>query len=100
MEFTHYVKLQTKKAERRYTVVGLVPDEEPTTLQIGISACSEKDQFNRKKGLLIARGRVQKKPVRFSIPKELGPLENNKRAYALFFMAKAEEVVLAESSKK
>jgi hypothetical protein len=101
MEFTHYVELPTKKAKRRYTIIGLVNDDAPNTLDIGLATCSEKDQYNRKRGLLIARGRAAKNPTgRFTTP-NLGPInKENKRAYIEFFMDKAEEVALKEAAKR
>lgn len=101
MEFTHYVELPTKKAKRRYTLIGLVDDTTPTTMQIGIATCSEKDQYNRKRGLLIARGRASKNPAKTVPVPNLGPIsKENRGAYVQFFMTKAEEVALAEASKR
>ena len=43
-------------------MVGYI-NKEKNLLQIGISECSEKDQFNRKLGRKIAKGRSQKNPI-------------------------------------
>lgn len=48
------------KFTRKVAFAGLVKDNK---LQIGISECSEKDIFDKKKGRLIATGRANKKPV-------------------------------------
>lgn len=48
----------TKGAQReaRYTIAGVVT--ETGTMKLAAARCSEKDQFSRKKGRMIAQGRL------------------------------------------
>lgn len=50
----------------RVTVCGLVQENngrDDVSVSVGLSRCSEKDQFSKKKGRLIAIGRAFKNPV-------------------------------------
>lgn len=47
-------------SNRRRTIAGII-DEKDGTLRIGISECSHKDMFEKKKGRMIAKGRALSK---------------------------------------
>ena len=52
--------------EPRVTVCGLVQENlgrDDVSVSIGLSRCSEKDPFNKKKGRVIAVGRAMKNPT-------------------------------------
>lgn len=48
----------------RVTICGIFTKDEGTPcLKIGVARCSQKDNFSRKKGRLIAEGRANKRPA-------------------------------------
>ena len=53
---------------RRFTLVGIVDEEE---VRIGLSTCSEKNQFNKKVGNKIAEHRAFKRPIKTMLISEL-----------------------------
>jgi uncharacterized DUF497 family protein len=46
---------------RRKTIAGIL-NEDSNQLLLAYSECSKKDQFNRKRGRIIAQGRAMKNP--------------------------------------
>jgi len=59
-----------EKGQPRFTVMGKV---EEGVLSMAASRCSQKDQFNKEKGRLIAEGRLEKESfVDVNVEKELG----------------------------
>jgi hypothetical protein len=57
--------------DRRFTVCGIINGD---TINIGASLCSPKDNFNKKLGRKIARGRATSKPIMsIKIDPALGP---------------------------
>lgn len=60
MKKFYYLYSNPQKREKRITMVGFLNQN---NLQIGLSECSEKDQFNKKLGRQIAEGRAQKNPT-------------------------------------
>jgi len=56
-----YIFHEENGTPNRCTVVGVL-NEQTKTLNVGIARCSKKDNFQRKKGRTIARGRALKNP--------------------------------------
>ena len=58
-----------------YTIAAIY-DESLKQFKFGISKCSVKDQFNKKIGRVIAKGRAEKYPIIINIT--IGEIKNNK----------------------
>lgn len=58
-------KPSTEGPKRRYVVVGV--KNENGTYRIGLSIASEKEQFVKKRGIEIAKGRANKRPISESV---------------------------------
>lgn len=91
MEYVKSGEIGKKKRTRRYIAVAR---QEDTKLIVGIAVCSEKDQFHKAKGLMMARARAHEKPnAILEIPKELFILEKNSKEIREFFVEKLQELL-------
>ncbi len=83
IEYVKHGEIGKNKRIRRYIAVA---KQEGSQLKVGISACSEKDQFHKAKGLMMARVRAAQKPEEIlTIPAELLALEKNSKEIQEFF---------------
>lgn len=92
MEFVFHGSTTVKNKTRRYTAVGVFDGS--NAMSVGFSFCSPKDQYNRKKGLMIARGRAAKNPAKVVvIPDSILKLEKHNKEIARYFIAEVEAIV-------
>ena len=75
---TYYFHSKPIPNQRRVTIAGVF-DSENQQILFGVAECSKKDQFNRKRGRMIAQGRAGKSPIRVvnlntNIPSEIGKI--------------------------
>lgn len=75
------------KNEARVTVAGVIVDG---SLRLGVSRCSPRDQFSRKKGRVVAEARARVRPSRvLALPGDGKPLGK-------FFFEQAEDLILVQ----
>lgn len=91
IEYVKHGEIGKNKRVRRYIAVA---KQEDNKLKVGISICSEKDQFHKAKGLMMARVRAAQKPEAIlTIPEELLALEKNSKEIQEFFASKLQELL-------
>ncbi len=82
----------TYSREHKLSVVGYINKKE-NKFQIGISQCSDKDEYNKKIGREIAKGRAIKKPLIVS------NLDNKDQPELLQILNDARDTIIGKSDK-
>jgi hypothetical protein len=86
MEKVYFRHSVYAKNEARVTVAGVIVDG---ALKLGVSRCSPRDQFSRKKGRTVAEARARVRPSRVvALPTD--------QPVGKFFFEQAEDLILVQ----